>query len=489
MDIYINLDKIIETLQLPADVLLLKLFLYFGWIPLLFVLLWGIFKVWIYYAQGKFGAKREFIFLAIDISVGNEQGPKAVEYMFAHLAGAHSTTNLIDDYWIGKTQDSFSFEIVSIEGYTQFLIRGVKKYRDLIEAMVYAQYPDAEITEVDDYAQSYPDKFPDDAYDAWGGEWVLVRPNPYPIRTYLDFEHQFSGEFKDPMAAMMELFSNLRKGEQCWFQIIVTPIGAEWEVQASEEISNVIGEKIKSKKNIFDKALDGFLGALTLFSELIIPLWGDIENKKEEDQGVNMLNLKPNQKKSIEAIQQKVSKIGFKTKIRFVYIAEKEVFDKTRANSFVGVMKQYSMQDLNAYKPDMNTTITSTSYFWKEPRLNARKTRIVQAYKARSNWLGKASGILNTEELATLWHFPVEESVKAPMLQKVMSRKTEAPSYLPIEGSSSDLSSELGIEAKPEFDDDEKSEIFSDEPAVPSETETPKSMSVKAGPPENLPIG
>ncbi|MFA5318617.1 MAG: hypothetical protein WC323_04065 [Patescibacteria group bacterium] len=489
MDIYINLDKIIGILELPTDILLFKLLLYVGWIPVLIVLLWGIFQVWIYYIQGRFGSKREFIFLAIDIPTGNEQSPKAVEYMFAHLAGAHSTNNLIDTYWIGKTQDSFSFEIVSIEGYTQFLVKGEKKYQDLMEAMVYAQYPDAEITEVDDYTQNYPDRFPDDAYDLWGGEWVLVKPNPYPIRTYLDFEHQFSGEFKDPMAAMMELFSNLRKGEQCWFQIIVTPIGGEWEKEASEEISHVIGEKIKSKKNIVDKSLDGFLSALSYLSELIIPLWGDIEDKKDEDDGVNMLNLKPNQKKAIEAIQQKVSKIGFKVKIRFIYIAEKEVFDKTRANSFVGVMKQYGMQDLNQFKPDMNTTITSTSYFWKESRVNSRKSRIIQAYKSRSNWLGKNPGILNTEELATIWHFPVEESVKAPMLQKIMSRKTEAPSYLPVEGSTSDFSSELGIDAKPEFDDDERREIFSDKPAVSNKAAAPQDVSIKSGPPENLPIG
>jgi len=487
MDIFINLDKVMALLEMPTNILVTKLFLYVGWIPLVIVVIWGIWQLWIDYIQGVFGSKREYIFLAVDISTANEQGPKAVEYMFAHLAGAHSSLNLLDTYWVGKTLSSFSFEIVSIEGYTQYLIKGEKKFRDLMEAMVYAQYPDAEITEVDDYTTGYPDKFPDDAYDIWGGEWVFTKSNPYPIRTYIDFEDKFSGEFKDPMAALMELFSNLRKGEQCWYQIIVTPIGVEWEAEAAVEISKVIGEKVKAKKNIVDKMLDGFLSGLASFSELIIPLWGDIEeNKKDEDNGVNMMNLKPNQKKAIEAIQQKVSKIGFETKIRFVYIAEKEVFDKTRANSFVGVMKQYSMQDLNQLKPDMNTTITSTSYYWTASRLNTRKNRLMQAYKARSNWLGKLPGIMNTEELATLWHFPVEESVKAPMLQKVMSRKTEAPSYLPIEGSVSDLNSDLITAGKPDFEDEEKREIFSSIEGGQKKSEV---LSIKAGPPDNLPVG
>lgn len=41
-------------------------------------------------------------------------------------------------------------------------------------------------------------------------------------------------------------------------------------------------------------------------------------------------------------------------------------------------------------------------------------------------------GVLNTEELATLWHFPIESVVKAPLIQKAPGRKAEPPSSLPI---------------------------------------------------------
>jgi len=153
---------------MPADILLAKLFLYAGWLPFAILLLWGFWQVWIYYIQGVYGGKRDFILLAIDIPSGNEQSPRAIEHMFAHLAGAHGSITLIEKYWEGKTQDSFSLEIVSIEGYTQFLIRGEKKYRDLLEAMIYAQYPEAEITEVNDYTEGYPDRFPNETHDIWG---------------------------------------------------------------------------------------------------------------------------------------------------------------------------------------------------------------------------------------------------------------------------------------------------------------------------------
>ncbi|MFA6551635.1 MAG: hypothetical protein WCV41_03865 [Patescibacteria group bacterium] len=482
MDITINLDKIMAVLDLPADILLARVFLYFGWLPILGFLMWAIWKLWIFYIEGKFGSKREFMLLAVDVPQGNEQSPKAVEQMFAHLAGAHGSLNLMDRFWEGKGQDCFSFEIVSIDGYTQYLIWCEKKYRDFIESIVYAQYPGAEITEVDDYTANFPSKFPDEKYNMWGGEWILQKASAYPIRTYLDFEHQFSGEFKDPNAALMELLSNLRKGEQCWYQIIVTPIDFKWEADGYTEISKVIGEKVKGKENLVDKLVAGLMSGLTSFSEFIIPLWGDIADKKEDEKEISMMNLRPVQKKSIEAIQQKISKVGFKIKIRFIYIAEKEVFNKTRAQSFVGVMKQYNSTDLNSYKPDMDITVTSTSYLWKEKRLNERRTRLIQAYKGRSNWRGRDPGILNIEELATLWHFPIEESVKAPMLQKVASRKSEAPSYLPVEGSTSDLSSDINLPAELMGMDEEKEEIFAPAKAknfAPLKTSEP---------PANLPV-
>lgn len=502
MDIVINLDKVIGIFSLPADVLAAKAFLYLGWIPIAIFIMWAAFLLWMSYIQDIYGSKREFIYLALDVPVLNEQTPAAVEKMFAHLAGAHSTNNLIETYWEGKGQDSFSFEIVSIEGYTQYVVRTMPKYRELIEAMIYAEYPETEITEVEDYTTDMPDKFPDENYDIWGSEFILVKSSYYPIKTYIEFEHQFSGDFKDPLAGMMELFNGLRKGEQCWYQIILTPVGQEFPAGADDEINKAIGAKLKPGKDIVDKLiLDPLLSFLSGIADFIIPSSAE-ENKQDEERDVNMLNLKPLQKKSMEAIQQKVSKLVFEVKIRFIYIAEKEIINKTRVNSFVGVMKQFGVEDLNAFKPDMNVTATSTAYLWKEQRLNARKTRIIQAYKNRSNWSGRLGYYLNIEELATIWHFPVETAVKAPMLQKVSSRKSEAPSYLPIEGavtvSTSDIELQKDLSTDKIFDinsleEDIKNkkvettveeDIFSENLSF-DKNDTPE----QGGPPINLPIG
>jgi len=432
MEITINLDAFNNFLALPPDQMLWQMIWTIGWIPIAITFLWGFWQIWIEYIRDKWGDTQKFIFLAIDIPRNNEQSPRAVENLFSYLAGAHGTLNLIDKYWDGKFQLSFSLEIVSIGGYTQFVIRTPEQFRDLVESAIYSQYPDAEITEVEDYTTEIPSVYPNDEYDVWGAEFIQANNPAYPIRTYEDFEHIFGPpekNFRDPMASLMDLCSSLHEGEQLWYQIIVRPIGFDWITIGEKEISKIIGEKVKSKENIFEKMLNGFFGLLGDATGIfIMPQAAAVEEK----QSFNMLGLKPVQKKQIEAIQDKVSKLGFQVKIRMVYVAKKEVMNKQKVvNGFVGFIKQYAYNDLNNIKPDMDHTATSTSYLFKEYRLNQRKRAIVRKYKARST-LGWAIKEFNTEELASIWHFPIESVVRAPLIQKAPGRKAEPPMSLPM---------------------------------------------------------
>jgi hypothetical protein len=100
-------------------------------------------------------------------------------------------------------------------------------------------------------------------------------------------------------------------------------------------------------------------------------------------------------------------------------------------NGFSGYMKQFAEQDLNGLKPD-SLTATSASYFFKNQRINTRKGKIIRNYISRSSSSGRNPALFNVEELATLWHFPLEMVVKAPMIQKAPGRKAEPPMSLPM---------------------------------------------------------
>lgn len=433
MDIVINTNAIKSFFALPPDELFLAFMLNFGWIIAGIFFIFAVLELYLFYIRNKWASGHKFTLLAIDIPKGNEQTPKAVENMFTYLAGAHGGENFFEKWFEGKFQKSFSYEIVSLEGYTQFLIRTPKEFRDLIESSIYSQYPDAEISEVDDYTDIAPKKFPDQDYDIWGTEFIQTAPGVYPIKCYEEFEHSMGPsetQFKDPMATLMDLCGSLRQGEQLWMQFIITPTGFDWVDKADAEIDNVLGKKPKAKTGLFMKFLQ-WMGDL---SEVIYSIWGDIEEKDSDDKSKTMFDLTPKDQKKIEALTKKSTKLAFEVKTRVVYIALKDVMNKAKvANGMVGYMKQFTALDLNGLRPDVKNTMTKAVYFFRNSRLKTKQNNLLNAYIDRSSGVGASSGLFNIEELATLWHFPLEASVRASLMQKTEGRKADAPSSLPLE--------------------------------------------------------
>jgi len=485
MDIAIDYNFLQDLAGLPPHILAWWVFWdFYGWVPFSIAFLWAASYLWLKSRWIKFYKQQKFILLAIDIPRDNRQTPKAVENIFSYLAGAHGSISFIEKWWEGRYQLSMCLEIVSIDGYIQFLIHTPEQFRNLVESAVYSQYPDAEITEVNDYTEGMPTQFPDDEWDIWGCEFIQKLSSAYPIKTYKEFEHQMGApetQYKDTMASLMDLGSSLGKGEQLWFQILLTPIGFEWPEIGDKEISKIIGEKTKAGYNIIDTALDTLGEWFGYFRDEIFG-GATAEDKKKEEmaESFKMWNLKPKERKQIDAIQEKVSKLGFDFKMRFIYLAKKEVINKPKVcNGFVGFIKQFTAMDLNQLKPDLKKTATRANYFFKNYIINAKKRKIMIGYKDRDDNIGRKPGILNIEELATIWHFPIETVAKAPLLQKTPVRKAEAPAALPMG------EERAGEELLEPIFEEEKIENRKQKTGNNREIED---VRVKGAPPGNLPV-
>lgn len=493
MNIVIDLRALEQFINLEPDRMFWVFFTNFAWpfLGLLFVI--GVRDLYLYWIRGKWGSKHKFIMLAIDIPRGNEQSPKAVENMFTYFAGAHGSINFFEKWFEGLYQKSFSFEIVSLEGYTQFIIRTPIEWRNLVESAVYSQYPDAEISEVEDYTNFVPHNVPDEEYDFWGVEFVQGAPSAYPIKLYKEFEHTFGPsemQFKDPMASLMDLCGSLRQGEQLWFQMIVVPTDFSWIKDSEKEVNKILGRKAKVKESLAMKSVT----ALGEASEFFYPIWGDIDGSaKKEDKPKTMMDLSPAEKEKVEAIQMKASKIGFEAKMRVIYMAKKEVMNRGKVVAgFVGYMKQFISLNLNNLKPEMKKTATKTAYFRKAPRLIEKKKKLLNAFIDRSDGVGANAGIFNIEELATLWHFPVEASVRAAMIQKAPGRKADAPTSLPLEDLQADRSENFMHFISNEGQNDGTSSDVEASEAMAEVVEEAMSEEISNGPatrpPDNLPF-
>ncbi len=424
----------------PWATIYIILFKYQGWLFYLYIFgRYLIYPEYMYYINNRWYAKNiTQVFLAIDVPRRNEQSIQAMENFFDHLLGAHGTFSKWAQYIDGEFQLSFSCELVSIDGNIQFLIRTPKHLRNLVEAAIYGQFPDAEITEVEDYTTKVPRYFPNETHELWGCEFTLSNKNVYlPLKSWLKFEHKFTEVFVDPMAALLETMSQAGPGEQIWIQYIIKPLAVDWGLEGGKkEINKIMGKKEAPKSGIGGKILDAFLGLLSDFTTQAIDVsFTNTEEKEEKkEEQFRMMNLTPGQKEQLEGIERKISKLGFDTKIRFLYIAEKGKMNKAiGVNGIVGAIKQWTDMNANGLKPDLKTTGTNApQYIFIEKRRNSRRNYLMGAYRRRDTVMGSKAKPMCSEELASLWHFP-GMSVKSPLLKKTEFTKMAAPVGLPIE--------------------------------------------------------
>ncbi len=420
----------------PIDQVLYTVLVQFGWIPIALTIVHGLLQVWKNHKQGEFLSKQKYVMLAIDVPAMTEQTPKSMENLFAMLASSYSGPTFKEEWIIGKVQTTFSFEIVSTDGYVQFLVRLQPKFRDALEAAIYAHYPDAEIAEVEDYARDFPTKFPNDTHDMWGSEFKLKNPEIFPIRTIRDFEDPITKEIKDPLGQILEQMAKMRPGENFWVQYLLEPCNNDWQKAGGTFINKVYGIEKPPTESGFTAGLRTLVSvpdavlAKTLGITIGDLFLGAPPKAKEADQW-RAFKLTSVEKEQTAEVLEKISKPGFKVKVRVLYVARKEAFNKGgRVLMIKGMFNQYANSYLNSFG-FFGQSMPKDDYFWQVWEYAKKQETLMKAYVNRDPSTGANGLVLNSEELATLWHFPMI-GVKAPMIRKAEARRAEPPIGLPV---------------------------------------------------------
>ena len=130
----------------------------------------------------------------------------------------------------------------------------------------------------------------------------------------------------------------------------------------------------------------------------------------------------------------------FRTNIRFVYFGKRDVWFKGNFRLAFNFFGSYSAKNLNELQP-LGLTFTKIHKSWflplnllRERRHYLRCRRMFRLYTIRENPFFPRPGgtfILNTEELASLFHFPSRVTVPGATLPRVEAKKGEAPPGLP----------------------------------------------------------
>jgi hypothetical protein len=389
------------------------------WLPI--ILSVTLARLWVYYIRRKFTLSRKRVLLEIKLPKDTYKSPAAMEIILDAMHLGTREGNWFAKYIKGSKRPWFSLEIASIEGKVRFFIWTEVDFRILIENQIYGQYPSAEITEATDYTRHVPYGQEGSEWKVFGTELKLTEPDPYPIKTYVDYglDRDPKEEYKiDPMTAVIEYLGSLGKGEQAWIQILITA--------HKESAKTVLG--------LFGIDRDWKKEGATLIEEI----QKEIQEKNiPKKPGVfpSFTSATKGQTDTMTAIERSISKPGFDVGIRMLYLGKGDAFKGSAIPGLMGAFKQYGSNGLNGFKPAGATTFDYPWQDYKDYRMNTKKAGLFNAYCARGFFYPPHAGmvpfILNTEELATIFHFPGSVA-ETPTFERIESRKGEPPSNLPF---------------------------------------------------------
>ncbi|MFC1700659.1 hypothetical protein ACFLZ0_00715 [Patescibacteria group bacterium] len=415
--------------------------------------------LWLKHIRNKFINKMEWILLEVIPPSDVKKTPKAMEQFFTALHASQGNPNWKEMNIDGKTQVWFSMEMVSHGGEIHFFIRTTSFFRNFIESQIYAQYPEAEIVQAQDYVNSMPVDIPNDNYDLWGTEFVLTKEDAYPIKTHPAFDKDVVEEEQriDPMSSLMEVLGKIGYGENIWIQTLVRPINDKWKKEGEKIRDRLIKRVVDVTEGEITKEIKAWMGeGRSQISFLVSGEgWEAQQEEKKKDNPLTMMTK--GEADIVKAVEDDIAKFGFEVIIRFLYLAPSDNFNRINIPSVIGAYKQFGSQNLNGFKPNGKVT-TSIDYTiqMKGPRETYRKKKIFEAYRKREfvqhskyidylkpfffekfpilNWffLKSQPFVLNTEELATVYHYP-SVAVKSPLVPKVEAKKGEPPISLPVE--------------------------------------------------------
>lgn len=320
----------------------------------------------------------------LEVPRSNDKDQAAAEEMFMGLHGMlRSKRELITE---GSVQEHLSFEMVASEKHVRFYVWTPKHLQDFVEGQIYAQYPHVHITKV---LQDYADRtFDGKVFHST--ELALTAHEALPIKTSASFE-------ADPLVSLTTALGKLEHpDEEMWIQVLARPIDQTWQRKA-----NTYAQRVKTSQGMDMQSVLRFLG------DAFALLW-----KPPQNRGGSTPELSEYDRNKVEEAQKKSNKAAYRVKIRIGYVGDNEETARMRLQTLVGTFKQYNNLGLNGFTQ-------KHSHGGEEALL---------AYRAR--FFTDKGNILNTEELATIYHLP-HAAAETPHVAWANSKATAPPAEIP----------------------------------------------------------
>lgn len=295
-------------------------------------------------------------------------------------------------------QRHVGFEMVCLHGVVNLYAAVPVSLVEVVKQAVVSAYPSARLEEVADY--NLFNKV-GGINGTIGGELTLKEKFAYPIATYRDIK-------RDPMQSVLNALSALDKQDGVGIQILIRPAKQGWTKEASDFASKKRKGKEKKKG-----AAQGFWYVNQTIAALSKP-----PEDKADSGGSPGSNLSSHQQEVLDTIDAKTKHPGFETTIRIIVSSN----ISQRAHDILSnVVASFALFDA----PGKN------GFSWS---LAQDIEQFTTGYIMRFFPQHHDKNILNSVELATLFHFPQQEDIPTSQLSRQDSKQVDGPRNVPEHG-------------------------------------------------------
>lgn len=292
-------------------------------------------------------------------------------------------------------QRHFSFEIIAKDGFIRYYAIVPAVLTETVKQAIQSAYPTARVEE----------KREDNIFQGGNGteavagaELTLDKEYYLPIATYEDTK-------RDAQLAILNAMTNLNKGEGIAVQLLFRPADKNWSEGAKQHIKTVQeGKKVTTG------------GAL--FGQLVIDVMRapfEPPAEREEKKTETITEVK---QEEIAAINNKIKYPAFETLIRIVASSDTQPRSEALVGGIVSAFSQFNSPELNGFK--VNTL--------KDVK------KLVVDYIFRFFPLKTRGNILNSIELASIFHLPEQSAIPNSQVERQLTKEVDGPAKLTTEG-------------------------------------------------------
>ena len=295
-------------------------------------------------------------------------------------------------------QRHFSFEIVAKDGFIHYYAIIPAVLSETVKQAIQSAYPTARIEAKREENIFAPRGTVDNTA---GAELTLNKDSYLPIATYEDTKH-------DASMAILNALGMVKQDEGASVQILFRPVHKNWSEKAKQYIENL-------KKTTGGKTKTVGAGIGQFAMDVIRAPWEVPDEHEKHEVTEPISEIKQDE---ITAITNKMRYPAFETLIRVIASSDARARSEAILGGIISSFSQFDSPEFNGFKVNM----------FKDTK------KLAIDYTFRFFPLKTTSSVLNSVELASIFHLPEQDAIPSSSVERQLTKQVDGPAKLMTEG-------------------------------------------------------